>query len=117
MNLMTWLLRPSNLVIVPAALTLSPGVLLIRPAERDITRPVPAGDQEIAWLNPATNAVAWERFVAAVYRLKDERPDLGLEVAPDANPFPSQTADVPELAVTAHGNKSRLWFRWYKLTG
>jgi hypothetical protein len=55
--------------------------------------------------------------VAAVHRLKVDRPELGLEVAPGAEPFPSQTAAVPELAITARGSKSRLWFRWYKLTG
>jgi hypothetical protein len=113
---MSWLFRPSILVLISVALAITAGVVLVWPS-RDITRPVPPGDQEIVWLNPATSAVNWERFVAAVRRLKVDRPDLKLEVDPDADPFPSQTADVPELAVTAHGSKARLWFRWYKLTG
>jgi hypothetical protein len=114
---MKWLFRPSNLVLVSVALALSAGVLLVWPSNRDLARRVPAGDQEIVWLNPATNAVSWERFVAAVHQLRTERPDLGLEVAPEANPFPSQTTEVPELALAVRGRKGRLWFRWYKLTG
>jgi hypothetical protein len=119
---MNWLFRPSLLVPAWAALTLIALFLLLAPtwqglpANRAVPRPVPAGDQEIVWLNNATNAVAWERFVAGV-RLLEEHSDLGLRVADDANAFPGQTTAVPELAVTVGNNPSRLWFRWYKLTG
>src|SRR5207244_1901898 len=86
------------------------------PANRAVPRPVPPGDQEVVWLNAATNAVAWERFVAAI-RLLENDPDLALQVVDDANAFPSQTITVPELAVAVRGCPGRLWFRWYKLTG
>jgi hypothetical protein len=113
---MTCFLRPAFLLTLACALA-GAGVVLLWPAQRDFTRPVPAGDQEVAWLNPATNTVAWERFVAAVHRLPGDRPDLGVEIAGESNPFPSQTTEVPEIAVRARGVKGRLWFRWYKLTG
>ncbi len=116
-----WLFRPSLLVVVSVVLTLAAGAVLFwplvaGPANRAVARPVPAGDQEIAWLNPATNAVAWERFVAAVQRLKTDRPELNLQVFVDAAAFPAQTADVPELSVSAGPGGRRLWIRWYKLT-
>jgi hypothetical protein len=120
---MKWLFRPSSLVLLAAALSLTAGVFVFwrfgqgADSNRALPRPVPRGDQEIVWLNPATNAVSWERFVAAVHRLTLDRPDLGLEVAADSRAFPSQTADVPELAVSVRGKTGRLWFRWYKLTG
>ena len=119
---MHWLFRPSILVVLSVILTITAGIIVFWPfastlADRAVARALPAGDQEIVWLNPATNAVAWERFVAAVQRLKTDRPDLGMTISTDANPFPSQTAEVPELAIGVTGRKGRLWFRWYKLTG
>lgn len=119
---MNWLFRPGTLVVLSLALALMAGAALFWPfngaaANHAVVRPVPTGDQEIAWLNPATSAVTWERFVAAVKRLEKDRPDLGLIVHADANPFPTQTADIPELAISIRSNRQRLWFRWYKLTG
>ena len=114
---MNWLFRPSTLVAALVLVAFFVLAVLFWPSETSLTRPVPAGDQEVVWLNPATSGVGWERFVAAVRRLQADRPELGLEVAADANPFPSQTAEVPELAVAVKGAKGRLWFRWYKLTG
>lgn len=70
----------------------------------------------MVWLNAATNAVAWERFVAGIKRLQEDR-ELGIEIVDDANAFPTQTTAVPELAVMRRGSRSRLWFRWYKMTG
>jgi hypothetical protein len=115
------LIRPSLLVWIAIGLALVAGGLLFWPAEaavgaRAVPRPVPPGDQEVVWLNAATNA-SWERFVAAVQRLKSDRPDLALEILTSANPFPDQTTMVPELAVRARGSAGTLWFRWYKLTG
>ena len=119
---MNWLFRPSVLVTAWVALTLGALVLLLGPAwkgvaaNRALPSPVPAGDQEVVWLNAATSAVGWERFVAAIHLLADQ-PEVGLQVADDTNAFPSQTIAVPELAVTVRGGQSRIWFRWYKLTG
>ncbi len=117
-----WFFRPGSLVVASVVLTLAAGAVLFwplaaGPANRAVARPVPKGDQEVAWLNPATNAVSWERFVAAVQRLKTDRPELHLHVFADAAAFPTQTADVPELAISVGDSGPRLWFRWYKLTG
>jgi hypothetical protein len=119
---MKWFFRPSSLVLVAAGLSLTAGVFVFwrfgqgADYNRALPRPVPRGDQEIVWLNPATNAVNWERFVAAVHRLTIDRPDLGLQVV-DARAFPNQTADVPEITISVQGKAGRLWLRWYKLTG
>src|SRR4051812_36502313 len=119
---MHWLFRTSTLVVVSVALTVVAAGLVFWPfgsgarADRAVPRPVPAGDQEVAFLSAATNA-GWERFVAAVRRLRDERPDLGVQVAADGNAFPGQTTAVAGFAVPAGGSRARLWFRWYKMTG
>jgi hypothetical protein len=120
---MSWLFRPGAVAFISGALVLVAGILLLWPltglgrSGQAMLRPIPPGDEEIAWLNPATNAVAWERLVAAVHHLRTVRPDLEVEFAAESNLFPSQTTQVPEFAITARGQKSRLWFRWYKLTG
>src|SRR5205085_6284720 len=111
---MSWLFRPGTVLAVSAALAFGAAVLLFWPFGdaagpiQAIVRPVPAGDQEIVWLNAATN-VAWERFVAAVHRLADDRPELGLVVTDDGNAFPEQTTVVPELAVRARGSPGIVW--------
>jgi hypothetical protein len=119
---MKWLLRPSMLVLVSVALAVGAAVLVLGPlwqegpANRAQPRPVPEGDQEIVWLNPATSAVAWERFVTALRQVQGDGKDADLEID-DANAFPPQTTTMPEVAVRRRGAKGRLWYRWCKLTG
>ena len=119
---MSWLLRPSILILVWTALTVGALLLMLHstwqaaPAYQALARPVPAGDQELAWFQAATNTVAWERFVAGVQLLRD-RPGLGVTAIDDSNAFPNQTTAVPELAISVRGSNKRLWLRWYKLTG
>lgn len=119
---MNWFFRPGVMISAWAALTMGILFLVLRPAwegapaSRAIPRPVPEGDQEIVWLNAATNTIAWERFVTAIHSLQSNSA-LGLTVVDESNAFPAQTTAVPELAVTLRGSNSRLWFRWYKLTG
>lgn len=82
---------------------------------------VPAGQQEIAWLMPATSGTNWERFVAAVIHLREQWPKT-FPHAPRlrarlANAFPEQTAEVPELALYMEGKESqKLLIRWYKFS-
>lgn len=85
------------------------GMLEAAPA----ARAVPRGDQEIAWINPATSGSNWERFVAGIRRVARERPEL---IVLDRNAFPEQTAAVPEIGVQWPNGSGRLWFRWYKMT-
>lgn len=113
------LLRPTTMMLACSVLMLGALVVLVpggAPANQANPRPVAEGDQEIVWLNSATNAIAWERFVAAL-RLVHDRRDLGLEIVDDANAFPTHTTAVPEVAVRLRGSQGRLWFRWYKMTG
>jgi hypothetical protein len=76
-------------------------------------RPVPPGDQEVAYIQAATNGANWERFVTGMQRIKKVWP--GLEIDPK-NAFPNQSAAVPEVALRVPGTSARLWVRWYKLT-
>jgi hypothetical protein len=118
---MKWLFRPSSLLLVMVALALSAAAVLLwqrAPSNRALPRPVIAGDQEVVWLDAATNTASWERFVtavhAAVHRLHDHE---GLALELDAgNAFPQETTTVPELSLALPGGQGRLWFRWYKQT-
>jgi hypothetical protein len=112
--------RPSILIALSAAVVVGAVVVVFQgpPAQgRPTPLPVAAGEVEIVWLYPATNASSWERFVAAVKRtaerLQDDRP--GLQA--DANAaFPRQTTAVPEVSLSWPASGPRFVFRWYKLT-
>jgi hypothetical protein len=85
-------------------------------------RPVPAGDQEIAFLAPATSAESWERLVAAVDALYIESQTgsfaPGKFQIDKTRAFVELTAEVPEVAFWLDGAEDqRIWIRWYKLTG
>lgn len=118
---MSWLFRPSLLVVVSAALTVLAGTLVFWPdLDRGresplMPRPVPAGDQEVVWLNPATSAVSWERFVTAVRRVQTTYPQFALKID-ETHAFPPQTAAVPELVLRRPDVNGRLLIRWYKLS-
>lgn len=89
------------------------GLGLFGPPVGARAKSVPEGDQEIAWINPATSGSTWERFVAGIRNLRQDYPGLVVE---DANAFPEQTTAVPEVALRIEGCPHRLWIRWYKLT-
>ncbi|MCI0681211.1 MAG: hypothetical protein L0Y71_03830 [Gemmataceae bacterium] len=84
-------------------------------------RPVPPGDQEIAWILPATSGDAWERLVAALKLLQQDWPKLqpGTKLELDLDKaFLDLTADVPEIGLRlGPGGRHKLWVRWYKLSG
>lgn len=117
---MTWLYRSNLLVLAVVGLALAAAALVIWPlgvsssTGQAVPKPIQKGDQEIVWLNPATSAANWERFVAAARRFHADHLEFTLD---DSNAFPSQTTAVPELAISSAPGKPRLWFRWYKLTG
>ena len=105
-------------VIVASYLTLWGFNLL---AARDLgeVRPVPAGDQEIAWIDAATSSDVWERLVSALRNLTETWPKVhaagpALHVD-DSRAFLELTADTPEIALQVGERDSpRLWLRWYK---
>src|SRR5438874_2669341 len=75
--------------------------------------PVPAGDQEVAWIHAATSGPSWERFVAGVHRARREWPELQVD---DSRAFLDQTTAIPEVVLGVSGSSGRLRIRWYKLT-
>jgi hypothetical protein len=116
---MAWLFRSNLLVLAVLGLALAAAWVVwpfagYGPTTSAAPKPLANGDQEIVWLNPATSTVTWERFVAAARRLVADRKEFILD---DSNAFPSQTTAVPEFAIALRSGKTRLWFRWYKLTG
>src|SRR5262245_28808180 len=116
---MRWLFRPTTLVAISVLLAAVAAVLVFfayteTGLTRAVPRPVPDGDAEIVFLNPATTP-GWDRLVAAVRRLAAARSDLGLEVN-DGDAFPTHTTAVPEVSLGVRGRGQRLLLRWYKLT-
>ena len=104
------LLRPSNMMVLLAALVVVAVVWVFESTSMP-ARPVPLsvddGDCEVAWLYSATGSVNWQRFVQAVEELTETR------AGPEA--FPRLTTAVPEVSVPLPGG-GRLRFRWYKVT-
>lgn len=68
------------------------------------------GDQEIAWLHPATNIATWERFVAGLKEV------TGVSID-DSAAFPNDSMKLPVIGLRKAGVAGTLWIRWYKLTG
>ncbi|MFT3880392.1 MAG: hypothetical protein QM703_12115 [Gemmatales bacterium] len=71
---------------------------------------IPSGDQEAAWLHPATNIATWERFVAGLREL----PNITVD---DSAAFPEDSMKLPVVGLRRPGVPGTLWIRWYKLTG
>ncbi len=79
-------------------------------------------EQEIAFLEPATNAEEWQRLVSALEHLQEHwrtvRPDEKPLLASTEGAYPQRTAEVPEVALAfADRPDEKLWIRWYKLSG
>jgi hypothetical protein len=113
-------LRPGPVVAGSIFLALAGIVVLLWPADsgwagRAAARPLSDNEDEIAWLNPATSSLAWDRFVTAVRRLQSDGTCPQVLLAP-SSPYPEQSTAVPEFALSLPGGR-RLIFRWYKLTG
>lgn len=118
---MRQLFRPTLLVALLAAAVVGAAAVVFQanpPPIRPTPLPVASGDEEIAWLYPATSAANWERFVTAIRRagdrLRNDQPGLTVFDGPAA--FPQQTTATPEVALSWPSQGRRLVFRWYKLT-
>ncbi len=103
------------LVSLVLAMAIAFGAMAWRYSTSDPTQPlaVPSGDQEIAWIQPATGSSAWERFVTGVLRLSYEWPDLQVD---DSRAFSDETTAVPEIVLAFKNASGRLRVRWYKLS-
>src|SRR5438270_4188574 len=110
---MTWLLRPSILVVVSVMLALSAALLVFWPASADniaVPLPVPAGDQEIVWLYSATSGAQWERFVSALdLAVTSARKDshAGELEIDRTSAFPRETTTTPEVTIRHAGSHYR----------
>lgn len=109
----TWviLLVVVALLTVVIAFVFYPGPTLLVPL------PVRAGEQEIAWLYPATAPTSWNRFIMALARAEPTLAQAipGLRVRIDERTFPVASTTLPEAALE-WPNGRRLVFRWYKTT-
>jgi hypothetical protein len=112
--------RPFWAALVLGACLLATVHFLFRPDQPQQTPPVPAlvtaGDQEIAFLNPATTGTAWERLIAGLHFLTTQNRAGQLEVD-DSQAYPRATVALPAVALRRKGQAGTLWIRWYKLTG
>src|SRR5262249_39150596 len=92
------------------------GLGLWNPATSQV-QDVPDGDQEIAWIQPASSISDWGLFVARVELLVQSPPAGWPTLRIDrTNAFPERTSAVPEIALWFEGQPHKLWIRWYKLS-
>ncbi len=100
-----------GLLVTATGFLLYPGHALLRPVA------VGAGEQEIAWLYPATPPASWNRFIMALARAEKELAVIvpGLRVRIDGRTFPEESAAIPEAALEWPDGR-RLILRWYKIT-
>jgi hypothetical protein len=120
MRLLRWLFRPVVLVAVSAVLVAAAALTAFRPTSGSVApqrMPVRAGDSEVAFVYPATNSAAWDRFVAAVRRTRDRllADNPGLEVHEQSASGGAGSTATAEVSL-AWPSGRRLVFRWYKLT-
>jgi hypothetical protein len=93
---------------------------IVGPWRMGNVKDVPAGDQEIALIAPATSDEAWERVVAAARHLVGQ----WTKIAPGApalaatvdDAFLDQTTGIPEFGLHLDGLPGTLWVRWYKVS-
>jgi hypothetical protein len=114
------MLRPAVLSVL-SILLLGAAILVVLQLEPGQGKPQPvpvgAGEQEIAFLYPATDSSSWDRFVSAVERAGDplRRVYPGLEVLGDSGAESPSEQVVPRVTLR-WPEAGRLVFRWYKLT-
>lgn len=108
-RLFTVLIILSGIILVAAGLY----VVILGPVDKLSAikiAAIPPGDQEVAWLHPATNFATWERFVVGLKEL----PDV---VVDESAAFPEDSMKLPVVGLSKPGYSGTLWIRWYKLTG
>jgi hypothetical protein len=103
------------------------GVLVLRSVGLDPFQslegvlPLEEGQQEIAWIAPATGSDSWERLVAALTYLEKDwqnlHPSSALRVS-FKKAFRELSAEVPEISLSFPGHPGQsLVIRWYKVGG
>ncbi len=123
MRLVRWGFRPTALIAISVGLLALAG-LVVFPRDRSEGRPQPlplaAGEQEIAWLYPATSTTSWERLTTAIQqaskRLALTHPGLEMELDSGGPSESALSTAPPRIALSWPGRRGKLVFRWYKLT-
>ena len=72
---------------------------------------LPAGDQEVAWINTSSSADAWSQFVIGLKRAEMTVPGLAVDAG---RAFPEQSTAVPEVVIRRPPHTGALHVRWYK---
>jgi hypothetical protein len=113
-----WAFHPAALIAVSALLVGAAGLVLLPHGQGGAPVPLPVrpGEQEIAWLYPATSATNWERFASAVRQATENlegRLFPGLEWEHDGD---GTARSTPQITLRWPGGQGKLVFRWYKLT-
>lgn len=121
MRVLRWLAGVAIFLVVCWA-----GYLVLRaqgvlgPWRMGTVKEVPAGDQEIAFIAPATSDEAWERVVAAARHLVGQwgkiAPNSPALAATVDDAFLEQTTAIPEFGLQLEGVPGTLWVRWYKVS-
>lgn len=111
-----WVFRPTVLIVFSILLVAAAMAVVVpfEGAARPQPLPLRPGEQEIAWLYPATSTSQWERLAKAVEQARDRLKTRfpGLDWAHDSTGGPAHAA--PSVSLKWPGG--RLVFRWYKLT-
>jgi hypothetical protein len=112
-----WVFRPTVLIAF-SILLVAAAMAVVVPFEAGPGRPQPLplrpGEQEIAWLYPATSTTQWERLATAVEQARDRLEERfpGLRWSHDGPAGPAHASP----SVSLSWPDGRLVFRWYKLT-
>src|SRR4051794_1005335 len=121
LHLFRWLFRPVVLIAVSALLVAAAALIVFSPTSGTVKPqrlPLRGGDAEVAFIYPATNGAAWDRFVAAVRRTGErmQKSNPGVTVREYAPGAPGGTATAEVALQWPAPSGRRLVFRWYKLT-
>src|SRR5262245_28237497 len=109
-----WGFHPAALIAGSILLVAAAGLVLL-PTRRGTPAPTPLpvadGEQEIAWLYPATNTTNWERLATAVQQARDRLSEQfpGLEWEHDRDGSSSAFA-TPQIALSWPQGQGRLVF-------
>lgn len=112
---MRWRSLIISLLVVAAGIAVAIGLRQRFTAQPGaIVLPVPEGDREIAWFNPSTGGLNWERFIVGIQRARSGVPGLEIDVS---RAFLERSTAIPEVVLSWKDRPGKLHIRWYKQTG
>jgi hypothetical protein len=122
-----WLVGSAVVMTLAAALALATwGLGLWEGAIGAEVNPLEGEEQEIAWIDPATNTDVWAQLTAGLARLEVDWPQLDgapghlrVDMGDESRgAFPRLSAEVAQVALYfTEAPRHKLWLRWYKISG